>query len=61
MSQHIVKCSCGVSYLGDNHYYKTEYCTKCGRWLYWDKHSNIDIEYTQAEARIYTVGQGRDY
>ena len=57
----IIKCVCGKSYAGSEHYYKTEYCTVCGRWLHWDKYSDVDVTYSQAEARIYSNGQGRDY
>jgi len=61
MARHRAKCDCGAFYQGDAHYYKTEYCVRCGRWLYWDKFSDIQPQYTQAEMRIATAGRGRDF
>lgn len=48
----MVICECGNVYAGEEYYYKKRYCDKCGRWLRWDKHSNIDPEYTQFETDI---------
>lgn len=45
-------CACGNSYMGDKHYYAKKYCDKCGRWLHWDRHSNIDIQDNQYQSDI---------
>ena len=45
-------CSCGNSYMGWKSYYSLKYCLKCGRWLNWDKYSNIDIRDNQYQTDI---------
>ena len=53
----IAYCECGAVYAGEEHYYKTQFCAQCGRWLYWDKHSSLAIRDTQYQSDI----NARDY
>jgi len=55
----IARCDCGNVYAGEEHYYKTMWCS-CGRWLHWDKHSNIDQEYTQFESEVNLARERRE-
>ena len=53
----IAYCDCGAVYGGEEHYFKTQYCTQCGRWLHWDKYSSLSIKDTQYQSEI----NPRDY
>lgn len=48
----MVVCDCGCMYAGEGYYYSKKYCDNCGRWLHWDKHSDISPSLNQYQSNI---------